>query len=204
MRYNNDLYGILVSVIIVFSFPMILNGFDEILLAGNHRLFVPEILNEGDSATIQLRKGWNLISLCLQPDDTGITAILDPIAGKHISAWTYSASRNHWKVYNPVQPGFSDLSTMEAGYAYWLNMKESATLAISGSKPSGSVPLVDGWNLIGYNSSVVKSISDALSSIDGRYRIVWAYKGGVWLKYVLDIFLSGYMQCCLWGLYAGF
>ena len=88
-----------------------------------------------------------------------------------------------WKVYDPNNPGFSDLTIMEAGRGYWINMTEAATVNITGSEPTTSCSLKSGWNLVGYNSSTSQSVSDALESIEGKYVSVWAYIDGSWRVY---------------------
>ena len=131
--------------------------------------------------SIDLPQGSNLISLCRRPVDTGIASVLSSISGKYSSVWVFID--NSWKVYDPANPGFSDLTTMEAGMGYWIDMSESATLVISGSAPLNSVDLVSGWNLVGYNSASSLAIADALASIDGIYLSVWAFIDGSWKVY---------------------
>jgi YD repeat-containing protein len=128
-----------------------------------------------------LASGWNLISLSQQPSNTSIASVLVNIIGKFVSVWAYIDG--NWRVYDPNNPGFSDLTTMEAGRGYWLNTKESTTLSISGSTPSTSIELGSGWNLVGYNSSTSQAIANALASIAGKYISVWAYKNGSWKVY---------------------
>jgi len=128
-----------------------------------------------------LNQGWNLISLYEQPVDTDIASVLSSISGKYSTVWAFID--NSWKVYDPANPGFSDLTTMEAGMGYWIDMSESATLVISGSAPSNSINLVSGWNLVGYNSASSLAIADALASIDGNYLSVWAFIDGNWKAY---------------------
>jgi hypothetical protein len=124
---------------------------------------------------------WNMISLEKQPATTAIATVLDSIAGKYISVWAYIGGA--WKVYDPASPGFSDLTDMEAGIGYWINMSEAATLTVSGSTPSKSIAISSGWNLVGYNSSTAQAADTALASIDGKYVSVWAYIGGAWKVY---------------------
>jgi len=131
--------------------------------------------------SIGLPQGSNLISLCRRPVDTDIASVLSSISGKYSSVWAFID--NSWKVYDPANPGFSDLTTMEAGTGYWIDMSESATLVISGSAPLNSVDLVSGWNLVGYNSASSLAIADALASIDGIYLSVWAFIDGSWRVY---------------------
>jgi predicted outer membrane repeat protein len=173
-----------------------------VLPSGTHTMIVDstgyeEKTQEGvailaDSETVQdfilspcldLNLGWNLISfsLYLQPDVASIDSVLNSIVDRLISVWAYMEGR--WQVYDPANPGFSDLSTMEAGRGYWINMSEEATLTVSGSAPSNSIELINGWNLVGYNSDTSQSVGDALESIDGYYISVWAYMDGGWKIY---------------------
>ena len=124
---------------------------------------------------------WILISLFKQPANTSIDSVLEPISGKYISVWTYE--NGSWQVYDPANPGFSDLTTMEAGKGYWLHLSEPATLGISGDVPSNSITLTTGWNLVGYNSDTAQAVADALASIEGKYISVWAYMDGGWKVY---------------------
>lgn len=133
------------------------------------------------TANIELNSGWNLISLYVQPEDTSIEPVLASIEGKYISVWTYVDGA--WLVYDPENPGFSDLVTMEAGMGYWINMKQAATLIISGYAISNSQDLSSGWNLVGYSSDTACDIDVALTSIEGKYISVWAYMDGKWHVY---------------------
>ena len=125
--------------------------------------------------------GWNLISLPQQPSDTAIEIFLGSISCKYASVWGFQ--NGTWLVYDPANPDFSDLSNMEAGWGYWLNMTEPATLSVTGATPSQSMNLITGWNLVGYNSSEAIAIADALSSITGNVVSVWAYMNDAWLVY---------------------
>lgn len=130
---------------------------------------------------MELGGNWNLISLEKQPANTAIATVLDAIIDNVVSVWAYTGTV--WEVYDPANPSFSDLLTMEAGKGYWINMNETATLTVSGSAPSKSIDLVSGWNLVGYNSSAAQDIATALASIANKYISVWAYMGGSWKVY---------------------
>jgi hypothetical protein len=125
--------------------------------------------------------GWNLISLPLEPDDTAIESVLNPIEGKYYIVWAYD--NGAWFSYNPDAPAFSDLSEMSAGEGYWINLKIAANFCASGSEPGKSVSLSSNWNLVGYNSTASLSIEEALASIDGKYVSVWAFIDGDWKVY---------------------
>ena len=140
--------------------------------------------------TLNLYTGWNLISLPLMSDDTSSTSILSPVSGNYSIVWAYNASdtTDHWKKYDPTTPFGNDLTTMEPGNGYWIMMTSDDTLNISRTMPAPTdIELWSGWNLIGYNSLNPQTITDALSSIDGNYSIIWAYNASDstdhWKKY---------------------
>jgi len=132
-------------------------------------------------SSIALSSMWNLISLYRQPADSSVSTVLDGIAGQYASVWAYI--NGSWKVYDPQNPGFSDLSTIESGYGYWIFMITNGYLGISGSPPAISINLNTDWNLVGYNSSSAQPIADALASIAGKYISVWAFVNGAWKVY---------------------
>jgi len=140
--------------------------------------------------TLNLYTGWNLISLPLMPDDSNIKSVLSPISGNYSIVWAYNASNSadHWKKYDPATPFGNDLITMEPGNGYWIMMTSDDTLNIGGTMPEPTdIELWGGWNLIGYNSLNPQTITDALSSINGNYSIIWAYNASDstdhWKKY---------------------
>ena len=146
--------------------------------------------NPISSTTLNLYIGWNLISLPLMPEDTGISPLLSSINGNYSIVWEYNASdtSDHWKKYDPGVPFGNDLTNMEPGKGYWILMTSDNTLPISGTVPeSTDIDLKISWNLVGYNSLDSQPIADALSSISGNYSIVWAYNASDttdhWKKY---------------------
>ena len=128
---------------------------------------------------------WTLISLNRQPDNPSVASVLEPIMDNLISVWAYH--ENEWRVFDPDNSIFSDLKNMECGVGYWLNytgeIDTGSDLTFTGSEETVSVKLSAGWNLIGYNSSVVKNLPDAVSSIEGKYISIWAYEKGKWQVY---------------------
>jgi hypothetical protein len=165
-----------------------------------------------DEVKGKLNTGWNLKSMYKEPEVTDISTVLGSISDKVISVWAYV--NGQWQVYDPANPGFSDLTVMEAGKGYWINMREDAILNISGSVPSNPIAISIGWNLVGYNSGTVQDIAEALTSIEGQYISVWAYIDGQWQVYdpanpgFSDLLLMepgyGYWinsnQDCMWAL----
>ena len=92
-----------------------------------------------DKYAIPLAVGWNLISLYREPADPSIGKILETISEDVISVWAFKG--NEWEIYNPAaDPDASDLTTMEAGWAYWINMSQAGALEFTGSARATSFP----------------------------------------------------------------
>ncbi|MCX5894983.1 MAG: hypothetical protein NTZ51_04005 [Proteobacteria bacterium] len=131
---------------------------------------------ENISFTISLNSGWNLISLPLQPLDTSIEAVTQPIKNQFTQIWTIIDGAQ--LTYYPDNPGLSTLVSMEAGFGYWINMKTETGLLLQGTAPSSSITLKKGSNLAGYNSIVAQTVEESLKSISGKYRRVWTFVNG--------------------------
>ncbi len=76
------------------------------------------------ASDLLLDGGWNLVGFN-SSSSMAITDALATIAGKYISVWTFI--NGSWQVYDPANPEFSDLTTMEPGYGYWINATEFCT-----------------------------------------------------------------------------
>jgi hypothetical protein len=130
---------------------------------------------------ISLNSGWNLISLPLQPSDHSIDDLLSSLQGIFTIVWSYQDGA--WKMYDPFNPGFSDLTSMEIGYGYWIKMNGTGAINISGNAAPSAINLASGWNLVGYNSTSSKSAVDAIAGINDKVEIIWSYQNGAWKLY---------------------
>jgi len=137
--------------------------------------------NEVDALGVSLDSGSNLVSLYRQPEDASPSAVLNSINNQYAAVWAYV--NGNWRVYDPANPGFSDLSTMEAGKGYWIEMNEPGVLLTYGPTSPASISLTTGSNLTGYFSPSTQSIADAIDSIEGDVISVWAYVNGAWRVY---------------------
>lgn len=176
---------------------------------GNLSPFV--LVTKNLDINISLNSGWNLISLNVDPPNTAIGEVLGTASTSCNSVWGFN---NGWKAFYPAFPGYSDLDNMEAGWGYWLNMSVAAPLTVSAPASSDPISLVEGWNLVGYNSAISLPIAEAIGSIDTYCESVWAYKDGVWKAYYplypqysdLDVMAPHYgywikiNQACTWTL----
>jgi hypothetical protein len=134
-----------------------------------------------ETYSLSLGIGWNLISLPLQPFEADVSSVLNQISVLFMMVWSYQNGK--WWMYDSANIGFSDLTTMEAGHAYWIEMTQAGALNIAGSEPSKSLNLTTGWNFVGFNSNQSMIVNDALSSIASKVVIVWSYQNGVWKMY---------------------
>ena len=114
---------------------------------------------------IPLQEGWNLISLPIRQLDWSIDSVLESLAGSWDCIQTYHASSEIWTSNNTYRPDvLNDLKEMNHFNAYWINITTPVTLTVKGDKFNSdiTIPLNAGWNLVGYPSLGIKSITDAL------------------------------------------
>jgi hypothetical protein len=135
-----------------------------------------------DSANITLVEGWNLISLPLIPLDPHIDVVLAGISDDVKAVWYWDAAAGHWHSYKPGGP--QDLTKMEDGKAYWIDMEAAQPLDIAGREmPEGDqlpryYPVVVGWNMVGFKSTTA---NNATSYLDGtNYVRIYYYVNGQW------------------------
>jgi hypothetical protein len=139
------------------------------------------------SYNIQLTKGWNLISLPVVPTSKNIASVLGSAASGIQTVWAYDAATGQWSVYHPDNSDTSDLTSMTAGYGYWINYISDAganltgagNLFLEGNNTPPSRKLKEGWNLIGYYQrpdTTDVSASNALkNNLDGYWKILVGY-----------------------------
>jgi hypothetical protein len=122
--------------------------------------------------TLPLGTGWNLISTPIEPSDTSITKVFSPVISNIGAIYAYSNG-----AYKGYIPGASsnELTEFKSGLGYWVLANNSTSLKLTGAEANSSIPLVSGWNLVGYNSLNPKPVSEALSGISGKYTAVYGY-----------------------------
>jgi hypothetical protein len=174
----------------------------------------------GVTITIPLEVGWNQISLPiakvwyngtlptapladnlspepLTPLNAVFSAVFSSISGKYNLIRAYDGTT---KNYDPTKPAFANtLKYIAGGYGYWIDMKEAATLVVTGPAmtASDSLQLSAGWNLVGYWHSdvqylnpiptayfpagmtytLVPNMGTVLSSLSGNLTLVRGFDG---------------------------
>ena len=133
---------------------------------------------------IAIYEGWNLISTPISPSDTFLLSVMASVgADNWTSVWSYDVTG--WHRYDKEGPPFlNDLTEMDAGIGYWVEMSADDTLTITGSPPVvTSIDLAAGWNLVGYNSQVSMATLTALASLGDDWVSVWTYDETGWHRY---------------------
>ncbi|MEE8524413.1 MAG: hypothetical protein V3T72_10820, partial [Thermoanaerobaculia bacterium] len=127
---------------------------------------------------IPLLAGWNLVSLPEEPSDTDPAVVLSAIGGAFSKAWTYDGcdAADPWKLYDPADPGASDLTAIDHRAGLWIEATTPVGLPSDGTlPPSTSFELCAGWNLIGFPAGQPRHVRNALQSIAGKYLRIFGY-----------------------------
>ena len=114
--------------------------------------------------TLDLKAGWNWISLYVDPEGRTVPELFAPVAGSIISV----KSHNEFIVYDEDMWGGDLAGAMSNTRMYAVDVKEDCSLRIIG-KPvdpkANSIEVVNGWNWIGYYGRQVSSITDAFAGL---------------------------------------
>jgi len=133
--------------------------------------------------TVHLSPGWNLISLPLQPQPAAAASVLSSVEGGYDVVYGWDAGAGSYLSF--FEAG-GNLDRLDETMGFWIRMKDEAALSVIGDAPGlVQIPLVEGWNLIGYPWRTPLPPQEALASIDGSYDIVygWNPSSGSWLSY---------------------
>ncbi|MGM0519373.1 MAG: DUF1566 domain-containing protein [Campylobacterota bacterium] len=121
--------------------------------------------------TIQLNKGWNLVSI---PSDNIIN--IDNLTNDEIST-VYSYQNNTWKVWTKeqIQTNYNQLLNLEDSYGYWIFATNETNIDIPvTSNPDTKQIVANTWSLQG--SRQISDFDSFFNSTDTS--IIWKYKDG--------------------------
>jgi len=86
--------------------------------------------------TLELRAGWNMVSLSVIPEDPSASSVLSGISFYQLVSWSGS--------------GYVTATLFEAGRGYWLLVLEDVNVTVSGAPvDSLSLSLSPGWSMVG-------------------------------------------------------
>lgn len=137
---------------------------------------------------IQLYVGWNMISIPPDIPDPSIAVVLDPIKGLYDAVQWYDAldPTDPWKNFIPSKPFGNDLEYIYPNMGIWIYMNSDAVFILDHALPTGEstlIPLVLGWNFVGYPSVTTTPVNVALSGVS--YDLIQTYDAatGQWWSY---------------------
>jgi len=152
---------------------------------------VPEdlSLSEVKPPDFGLMAGWNFVSFQIEPVDTALERVLEPILDKVSAIWTYDSANDHWFRYDwrPDAPWWlNDLVNVHALVGYWLLMVEDTSLTVNGSLVTNEpIALYAGWNLVGFRSIEQQNLMDVIDPISDEINAIWSYDLSIdhWFRY---------------------
>jgi len=171
-----------------------------------HQCYDFKVYQWKDAAKITLQEKWNLISLPLVPLVGASGNIADMVLSipaadraKILSIWSYDCSA---KTFSTWGPGFTSLSTMVDGKAYWVRV----TYPLAGCGPinwwvfgtekpmppasPAQYPVCAGWNMVGYLGT--GSLASAyLWNWSATQPVIYGWTQGCWNVQTWDLTLWG-------------
>jgi parallel beta-helix repeat protein len=138
----------------------------------------------GNGTLVDLKSGWNLISLPRIQSDTILQTVLQSIEGQYdaIQWYNITDSNDPWKHNHISKPSnWNDLNEINHTMGLWVHVTdpEGAMLVIFGDElPSTqNIALHPGWNLVGYPSMSTQNRTNALNNIDFGSDVdaIWTY-----------------------------
>ena len=121
---------------------------------------------------------WNLISVPLIQIDTSRDHVHQTLEDNYTAVQAYHAGKSqpwlHWKRDKPDR--LNDEIEINHSMSYYIYMSNPDYLVVAGRVPTTTqIPLKAGWNLVGYPRLINITMSDALSSIAGKYNAVFRF-----------------------------
>ncbi len=126
--------------------------------------------------SVNLRKGWNLVSTFIQPS----TPDLDTVLSDAISEITRMKNESG-QVFDP-ESGLDEIDTWDPGKAYSIHVEAPTSFTVEGTAlGSAEVSLQKGWNWLPYLDSTSVAIGQGLESIQNDLTMVKNEGGKVYL-----------------------
>ncbi|KYK29842.1 MAG: hypothetical protein AYK23_04915 [Candidatus Proteinoplasmatales archaeon SG8-5] len=140
---------------------------------GNQNTEVHYITNTTFDVPVHL--GWNLISVPLVQNNTGISAVLDDSWGDASTTWDMvqffdrGGGAGQWKTYATFMPAsLNTLTDIDHKMGFWINIVAlgDGDLTIYGDYTNHTdIPLKAGWNHVGYPAQSSKSVTDSFAGV---------------------------------------
>ena len=119
--------------------------------------------------TINIPKGWSMISTYISADEIGVTSVFAPIVDDLIIV-----KDNSGNVYLP-QYNYNSVEGFELGQGYQIKVASEKAIEICGvyaNPKAHSIPLLSGWNMIGYLRLHSSNVESVLSDIKDSENLI--------------------------------
>lgn len=146
---------------------------------------------------MNLEQGWNLISFPCLGEDTNLNLFFLNASysnGSHEALLSYDVNDiiDPWKSYNSNLPNWTiqDLNLISRRKGYWLFSYNQTTLLINSSLATPTIiNLEQGWNLIGYPSTINRPINETFDQLKPNFDYVYLYNASnkEWKEYTWNI-----------------
>jgi hypothetical protein len=92
--------------------------------------FMGELVLANDTS-IDLKSGWNMVSVPLAMEDYSLPAVISDLSGDFDMVLYYNHTKKGWDYFAPEIPEYSSLKKLEPGKGYFLHMKGDRTWGVS-------------------------------------------------------------------------
>jgi hypothetical protein len=136
------------------------------------------IATNANTVTIPLKNSWNLVSWNVDTQVDSANILLGSIVNKLTVALSFD---NGGMTFDPTIPAeFNTLKIADHLHGYWLKMKDTTSLVVSGSPVAATTPinLNNGYNLVSYLPTAGDSVGHALGSIIAKTKVVLGFENG--------------------------
>lgn len=116
--------------------------------------------------------GWNNVAY-LGPT-AAVADVLAPLSGRYQTVWEFDSERQAFRAYDPRVPVVSDLTRLTNQRAFWILMRQPATLTYQAQPANGMLTLYSGLNNIAYVGQEAP-LAEVLAPVQGRVQGVWQW-----------------------------
>jgi hypothetical protein len=130
---------------------------------------------------VNTTKNWSLISSPLKLINESYKSFTSSVDGNWSLLTTYTNNGSNWLL-DDSSGFFVDFENVNFTFGYWIKMRSNETLGVEGINYQDSIrnrtieiPLVYGWNIIGYPYNYSQNLTIALASIEGKWKSIWRF-----------------------------
>ena len=128
------------------------------------------ILPPSYSCNMTLKQGWNLISLCAEPNNKSIESVLKSIDYRYVLQW--NATSQSFDIYSK-QAAENKFTAFDANQSYFVYVSSAgdSDFGVMGSESGDkNISMIYGWNTPTYPYQFSSNITKYLDSIANKYR----------------------------------